>query len=284
MTDSKDKILNVKFTCANEDDGLFIVDIIAKTTSLSKSLIKKVMANGSVFQTFKKNRKHVRKARTTAKAGDLLECYYDPNIDLDGIFEFNLLFETKNYGIYHKPAGAMTEGNNYGDKTSLIRYVEKLKRDVYLVNRLDREIEGLVLVAYNSRTQNFMQEMWREGVIKKYQAIVLGHLEGRGYFDKKINNKFTKTIFTCVDSKDNRSYIEIEAVTERKYQIRKHFADNGNPIIGDPIYGANNKNNNGLMLISYSLEFKDPHDQKHLKVELPKERMLFFPSGEDESE
>lgn len=275
MNDKNNKVMNFKFTCEKEDDGLPVVDIIAQTTSLSKSLVKKLMANGSVFQTFKNNRKHVRKARKTAKAGDLIECYYDPTINLDFNFEFNLLFETKNYGIYHKPAGAMSEGNNYGDRTSLIRHVEKIKRDVYLVNRLDREIEGLVLVAYNSRTQNFMQEMWRENVVKKYQAVVLGRIRDQGFFDKKINNKFTKTIYTCIDVVDNRSYVEIKAVTERKYQIRMHFSDNGHPIIGDPIYGEHNKNSKGLMLISYSLEFEDPHDQRQIKVELPQDRMLF---------
>ena len=147
----------IKFTCEKEDDRTLIVDVIAKNSLLSKSLIKKIMMNGSVFQTFKGKRRKVRKAKDTVKMGDIVECFYDPAIDFDIEFEFNLLHETANYGIYHKPAGAMSEGTNFGDKTSLLRHVEKIKRYVFLVNRLDRETEGLVLIAYNSKHKTYFK-------------------------------------------------------------------------------------------------------------------------------
>ena len=208
--------------------------------------------------------------------GDLLECYFDPTIDFDKELEFKLIFETANYGIYHKPAGARSEGTNYGDKTSLIRHVEKLKRYVFLVNRLDMEIEGLMVVAYNSKTQNLLQEMWREKAIKKYQGIVLGKIAGPGFFDEKINNKFAKTSYTPVKSTENRTYVDIELATERKNQIRIHFSNAGHPLIGDPIYGENNKNKKeGLKLLSYSLEFIDPHTQMPVKAMIPAENLLF---------
>jgi len=266
----------IKFTCAAEDDGVLLVDTVAKNSSLSKSLIKKLMVNGSVFQCFKgRKRKNARKAKNTVKSGDMIECYYDPSIDLDQEFQFNVIYENQNYGIYHKPSGAMTEGTNFGDKTSLFRHVEKRKRYAYLVNRLDRETEGLVVVAYNSKTQNLLQQMWRDGVVKKYQGIVLGKISGSGVLDKMINNKVSKTTYTCTETVNNHTHVEIELATERKNQIRIHFADMGNPIIGDPIYGEHNKNRKGLQLISYSLEFTDPQSSKEIKAVLPKERLLF---------
>ena len=45
--------------------------------------------------------------------------------------------------------------------------------------------------------------------------------------------------------------------------------------MGDPIFGKNNKNAEGLKLISYCLEFIDPHTKKRVKVELSKDRLLF---------
>lgn len=266
----------IKFTCKDEDTGTLVVDTIAKNSELSKSLIKKLMVNGSVFQTFKSNRRRVRKAKNTNKSGDLIECYYDPSIDFDKEFTFNLVHETSNYGIYHKPAGARSEGTNYGDKTSLIRHVEKLKRYVFLINRIDMEVEGLVVVAYNSKTQNLLQQMWRNDVLKKYQGIVLGHLEGSGTFEDKINNKFAKTTYNCVKQALKSTFVEIELATERKNQIRIHFSNAGYPVMGDPIYGENNKNKrDGLKLVSYGLKFIDPHNQKEVDVSIPKENLLF---------
>ncbi len=276
MANQNLKKQSVKITCKEEDNGLLLIDIVSKRSDLSKSLLKRMMVNGYVFQTFKSSRKNVRKARHTVRTGDIIECFYDPSIDFDQEFDYPLLYETPNYGVYHKPAGAPTEGTNYGDKTSLIRHVQRLKKYVFLINRLGREVEGLIVVAYNSKSQNMLQTIWRDGVTKKYQAIVLGQLEGSGSFEAEINNKFSKTNYSCFEHRGKTTLVDIEPATERKNQIRIHFANNGYPIIGDPLYGENNKNKrDGLKLISHSIEFLDPHNSKRVKVELSKERLLY---------
>ena len=264
-----------KVRCSEKDSGKLLVDVLAEKSKFSKSQIKKMMVDGSVFQTFKNSRKHARKARITVKQDDIIECYFDPSVDHDQVFEFSALFETANFGIYHKPAGAMSEGTNYGDKSSLIRHVQRLKKYVYLINRIDRETEGLVVVAFNSKSQNLLQEMWRDGVTKKYQAIVMGEMSGAGTFEAKINKKTTLTHYRCIETVNNETMVEIELATERKHQIRIHFSDHGHPVMGDPIYGQHNKNKEGLKLISYGLKLTDPHTKKIIDIELPQERLLF---------
>ena len=266
---------SVEYTCSEKDDGKLLVDVLEQHSKYSKSHIKKMMTDGSVFQTFKGSRKPARKARITVKKGDVIECYYDPKLELDENFEFELLHETPNFGIYLKPAGAMTEGTNYGDKSSLIRHVQRQKKYVYLVNRIDREAMGLIVVAYNSKSQNLLQEMWKDGVLKKYQAIVMGKMEGGGTIETKINKKPTLTKFKCIASDGETTNVEIELATERKHQIRFHFNDQGHPVMGDPIYGQHNKNKDGLKLISYALCFKDPHTGKNMSVELEEDKKLF---------
>lgn len=265
----------VKVRCSEAHNGKLLVDVLAENSKFSKSQIKKMMVDGSVFQIFKGSRKHARKARLTVKQDDVIECYFDPSIDHDIDFDFKTLFESSNFGIYHKPAGAMTEGTNYGDKSSLIRHVQKLKKYVFLINRLDREIEGLVVVAFNSKSQNMLQEMWRDGVQKRYQAIIMGEMTGSGTIEAKINKKPTITKYHCVESENNETRVEIELLTERKHQIRIHFSDQGYPVMGDPIFGQHNKNNEGIKLLSYGLKFKDPHSQKLIDIELDKSRLLF---------
>lgn len=275
MTHETPKAQIVKFTCNKEDDGKLLVDVIAENSSLSKSLIKKLMVFGAVFQSFKGNKVRARKAKRTLKAGDAIECYFDPKIDIEQEFEFKSLYENKYYGIFHKPAGALTEGTSYGDKISLCRHVEKFKKSIYLINRLDKETEGLVVIAFDSKTQNLLQTMWRNEVTKKYQAIILGELEGEGEFDNPVNDKFSHTHYQCIKTENNQTYVDVTVKTERKHQIRIHFSHDGHPIMGDPIYGKNNKNKEGLKLISYLIEFKDPYSKAPIKVLLPQERMLF---------
>ncbi len=265
----------IKFTCTPEEDGRLLVDLIAEKSDLSKSLIKKLMMAGAVFQTTNNKRQRFRKAKRFTKTNDIVECYYDPKIDLDEFYEFTTLYESTYYGIYHKPAGAMTEGTNYGDSISVYRHVEKNKRHAYLVNRLDKQTEGLVIIAYDSKTQNLLQTMWRNEVIKKYQAIVLGKLEGEGEFNRPINGKVSQTNYRCVSTDGNQTQVDITLITERKHQSRIHFADAGFPIMGDPRYGKKNKNKDGLQLVSYSLEFKDPYTNNQIKALLPKDRLLF---------
>jgi tRNA pseudouridine32 synthase / 23S rRNA pseudouridine746 synthase len=275
MTDESPQPKITKFTCDKDDAGKLLVDVLALKSSHSKSLIKKLMLYGAVHQTYKQKRKRIRKAKTTLNLGDVVECYFDPKIPLDLEYDFVILHETKHYGIYLKPAGTLSQGTDYGDKSSIFRHVEKLRRNAFLVNRLDKETEGLVIVAYDSRTQNFFQEMWKKGVIKKYQAIVLGELSGKGTFDYKINTKESTTHYECIKTIDNKTYVDISIETGRKHQIRIHFSTAGYPVIGDPKYGKGNKNRDGLKLISYLLEFKDPHTNKMVKVSLPKARHLF---------
>ncbi|MBT3981133.1 MAG: RluA family pseudouridine synthase [Bacteriovoracaceae bacterium] len=265
----------IKLTVKPADNGRLIVDVLAENSGLSKSLIKKLMMFGAVFQTYKNVRKRVRKAKMTLRGGDQLECYFDPKIDLNQSYEFKALHQTKHYGVYHKPAGAMSEGSNYGDGVSLLRFVEKNKRFAHMVNRLDKEVEGLVVIAYDSKTQNLLQSMWRQDVTKKYQAIVLGEIEGSAEFNLPINDKFSLTRYQCVKTHFGESYMDLSLATERKNQVRIHFSHAGYPVIGDPKYGENNKNREGLQLVSYLLEFVDPYTKQTVEVLLPKDRLLF---------
>ena len=270
-----DKPLKITFTTNPSDEDQLIVDTIANRTKLSKSLIKKLMSYGAVFQTIGKKRRRVRKAKSILKTDNYIECYFDPLIDLNQSFDFRCLYQNNRYGIYHKPMGALTEGNDYGDKTSLLRHVESEKRFAYVVNRLDIHTEGLVVIAFDTKTQNLLQSMWRNDVIKKYQAVVLGELEGSGEFDEKINNKFSLTKYESIDTDDKYSYLDLTMITERKHQARIHLANAGYPIMGDSKFGKNNKHNGGLELISYYIGFKDPYNQKQIEVFLPEKKLLF---------
>lgn len=270
------KAQTIKFSCSKADQHRTLVDLIEEKSTLSKSLIKKIMIYGGVYKVQpNKKRKRIRKAKTLAEAGDNIECYFDPKISLDQEFEFPVLLATKKYGVYLKPAGALSQGTNYGDRSSLIRTVEKERTKAYLVNRLDRETEGLVIVAYDAKTQQKFQEIWKEKVTKRYQAIVKGEWSGSGIIKAKVEGKKSETHYEVIKTEDGFSYVDVKIITGRKHQIRIHFADQGFPVMGDPKYGENNKNKDGMKLLAYQLEFEDPYSKKEITVTIPKGRFLF---------
>lgn len=275
MSNKAPKSKIIKFNCKQEENEKLIVDMIASRCDLSKIVIKKLMNFGAVFQTIKNSRKRARKAKSIARAGDLIECYFDPRIDLDQKYEFKKIYSTKYYGVFHKPVGAITEGNNFGDRISLLREAEKSKRFAHVVNRLDTETEGLILIAFDSRTQNSFQEMWRNQVVKSYQAIVEGEFPKEKNITDDISNKYSETNCELHSISEGQSNVIIKPVTERKFQIRTHLSRAGHTIIGDGKYSKKYKSSDSLKLVLTSLEFKDPLTRENVKVEISSDRMLF---------
>jgi tRNA pseudouridine32 synthase / 23S rRNA pseudouridine746 synthase len=249
MNDSKKE--RVSFICKASDEGKKVVDLIAEKSSLSKSLIKKLMTFGGVTQGFKGKKLRVRKAKALVKDGDKIECFFDPSIDLNESYDFKRLYKSKYFGIYLKPAGALSEGTQYGDQISLLRHVEVNKRFAYPVNRVDKEIEGPVVIAYDSKAQNILQQKWRNDVIKKFIVIVKGSMEGSGEIEFSINNKFTLTKYNCLKDLDGNTLVEVSLISERKNQIQIHFEKIGHRV---------------LEIRSYHLEFVDPYSKENIII------------------
>jgi tRNA pseudouridine32 synthase / 23S rRNA pseudouridine746 synthase len=270
FVESKPILLRKKLT-VTEGDPLVACDFISEKTGLSKALVKKVMTNGGAWQITGKRKNRLRKAKKDLKAGDKIEFYYDSSMPEIDTSEINCLFETRSYGVWFKPANVLSQGTKFGDLGSIQRHVEKLRgNDVYLVNRLDKETAGLIVLAYNPKAQRAFATIWSKKVKKYYQAIVLGHLEGEGEIDLDIEGKKAVTKYKSSKVLKNTTKIELEIITGRKHQIRIHLNSIGHPVMGDPKYGEGNKNREGLKLIASKLEFSDPFDKSKKSFQSPK--------------
>lgn len=245
------------------------VDFLAEHTGLSKSALKDAMVKGAVW--LKKEgqaKRRLRRATTELKAGDVIECHYDRELLQRGCPEARLMADLKRYSVWFKPAGMLTEGTLYGDYCALERYVEKTMapaRAVLLVHRLDRETPGLVLVAHDRGAAAALSALLqRHQVEKRYRAEVTGNvsvdLSGEGELNAPLDGKPAKTRYTVVgyDAERDATTLDVQIVTGRLHQIRRHFADAGFPVIGDPRYGRGNKDPRGLRLLSYRLAFRCP--------------------------
>lgn len=250
-----------------EGDPLILIDYLEYKTKLSKSTLKKVLNNGGVWlKKFKSSKlARIRRATTDLNLDSYVEFYYDEQFLNLKVPEAKVLLDKKEWGIWYKPAGLLSQGNEFGDHCTILRAVEKIKgpRHAYLVHRLDREAHGLIIVAYNDKAARFFSMKFQKGQIKKnYKIEVLGNVLTKfpnraGEINFKLDGKEAKTSFEVLEANEEKSILKVQIHTGRLHQIRRHFDQIGFPVMGDPKYGKGNKNKEGMKLLAYSLSFRD---------------------------
>lgn len=246
-------------------------DLLSVATGLSKTTVKDCLNKGAVWlnRTGKKQQR-IRKAKFMLLAGDRLSLYYDEAILNQPVPEPQCIAIEKEYSIWNKPAGLLSQGTKYGDHCSLLRFAEKAgvgTSAVHLVHRLDREAQGLVLLAHTSVAAAEFSALFRNGKIeKRYEAVVHGLLYSDNdilHIDQPLDGKPAGTVVTIVqhDEQLRQTSLDILLLTGRYHQIRRHLSGIGHPLVGDLRYGGK-RNAEGLKLKAYSLSFLCPFSRK----------------------
>ena len=248
-------------------------EVLQKSTSMNLDLLADAANKGAVW--LQKGGKgkilRIRSLDLQVSPEDKLVMYYDPRILIfPELTDAKCLLETLHYGIWLKPAGVLPQGTQVSDHTSLLRYVEKFKqKEAYLIHRLDRETEGLMIIGYTAEAAGKLSDLFQKNkVYKTYQAIVKGEIE-RGHkqtISEPLDGKVAITHFEALANGNGRSLLVVKIETGRLHQIRRHLEFIGNPIMGDPKYGRGNKNKDGLKLLAKSLSFQDPWTKKSVEI------------------
>src|SRR2546430_100715 len=191
-----------------------------------------------------------------------------------GAPRFKIIDETDDYIVVDKPAFLLIHPTKPDQRTTLWKELRELLAfeianggQVSIVNRLDRETSGVVLVAKTSAAaRRFGLLMQARRLHKEYLAIVWGwpdwetkivdapmdrqgkHQQSAIWLKQMIHPKGAEAItefhiekrFTRSTSSGNH-FALIRAIpkTGRTHQICVHLASLGHPVVGDKIYGPN---------------------------------------------
>lgn len=257
--------------------GQNALQILAEQTRLSKQKLKQAMSNGAVWLESPIGIHRLRRAKKTLNANDVLHLYYDETIQNTKPAAATLIADECEYSIWNKPSGMYSQGSKWGDHCTIYRWAEthlQPQRPAFLVHRLDRAANGLIILAHSKTMARTFSTMFQQReIIKRYRVTVEGEPELALPFtiDTDIDDKpaLSTIIEQQTDSTDaqssaskNWTRLTIEIVTGRKHQIRKHLSALGFPVVGDRLYGSSQKassaGDENLQLQSNYLKFTCP--------------------------
>jgi len=153
-----------------------------------------------------------------------------------------IIYQDKNVVVIDKPAGVNSDdfkGRGH---------------------RLDKNTSGILLIAKNKKSLDFLQEQFKKRKVKKiYLALIVGNLKGkrgrvetllgRSPKDRKKQKVYLPfepgaqgkrkavTEYKVLQRFKNYDLIEAEPKTGRKHQIRVHLSYISHPLAGDKMYG-----------------------------------------------
>ena len=209
----------------------------------------------------------------------------------------DILYEDNHLLVVNKHCGDLVQPDPSGESAledrikAFIKARDGKPGEVFLgvVHRIDRPVSGAVLFAKTSKALVRLNEMIREGRIRKvYWALTENRPEAESgellhYIlrDGKTNRsrafdaprpeaKQARLKYRMAGAGTNYTLLEVELLTGRHHQIRAQLAKIGCPIRGDLKYGARRSlPGGGISLHSRQVAFEHPVRREPVEVTAP---------------
>lgn len=180
-----------------------------------------------------------------------------------------IVYQDNNILVLEKPTGLLVHSTSAKNEYTLVDWliskypqIKKIKwpqkNRPGIVHRLDRDTSGLMVIAKNLKSYQWLKTQFKNRrVTKKYKVLVfgkvvpkkdvivssIGHgtkkmtaLQGKPAYTKYQVEKYFTTSLNTDPQHKILSLLIVEIKTGRTHQIRVHFKSTGHPVVGDQIY------------------------------------------------
>ncbi len=269
---------------------------------ISRSKIQNAIKNGKVLVNGE-----IKKSSYNLRLEDRIEF---ENLEPEKTISINpedisleVIWEDENMAVINKPSGMLTHPTFTETSGTLVnallyKFGQNLS-DVNgefrrgIVHRLDRNTSGLLMIAKNNKTHQYLTDLIKDhNLTKKYRAVL------KGYYPDEINvisepigrnNVDPKKMAVRADGKpsltkikvlehfaNEATFVELTLVTGRTHQIRVHCAYKNHPVYNDTLYGAGEGKvkTQEQVLQSFYLRFAKPFSQQIIELEIEPDEKL----------
>lgn len=219
-----------------------------------------------------------------------------------------ILYRDEHIVVIDKPANLLvhrSEIDRHETRFAIQILRDQIGQRVWPAHRLDRGTSGVLLFGLSAEIASTLGKQFEAGTVdKRYWAVVRGHPEELGSIDHALTRQRDAYEFqgerssqdaqpalthyrrlaqielpVCIDRYPSSRYalMELQPVTGRRHQLRRHLKHLAHPIIGDATYGKGKHNRyfgehlgcNRMLLACIELCFDHPVDRKRLKINAP---------------
>lgn len=276
----------------NENERIDVY-ISSQIEDLSRNSVQKLITDGNIMVNDKKIKSNYKiklndSIRIIMPEPEMLDVEPE-NILLD------IIYEDDDLAVINKPQGMVVHpapGHYSGTLVNGLMYHLKDLSSINgimrpgIVHRLDMNTSGLMLVAKNDKSHNFLAKCLKEHSINRiYYALVEGNIKndsgvidaplGRSDKDRKKrtvtykNSKNAITNYWVINRYGKYTLIKLKLETGRTHQIRVHMKYIGHPVVGDDVYGSKTIKFGlkGQLLHSKSVGFVHPTTKEYMEFE-----------------
>jgi tRNA pseudouridine65 synthase len=206
-----------------------------------------------------------------------------------------ILYQDAHYVAVDKPVGLLVHRSPIArDGVFVLQMLrDQLGQRVYPVHRLDRATSGVLLFGLSGEAAMRLAAAFSaRRVAKRYLAVARGWVDPAGMIDHPVadqdGNRAAQPAQTAyrrlavtelpfaVDRYPSARYslVEVEPLTGRRQQIRKHFKHISHHLIGDTTHGNGRHNRffrnrygiHRLLLMARRIEFDHPYCNRRVSV------------------
>ena len=222
--------------------------------------------------------------------------------------ELPILYRDEQIVVIDKPSGLLvhrSEIDRHETRFAIQILRDQIGQRVWAAHRLDRGTSGVLLFGLSKEIAAALGKQFEAGTVeKRYLAIVRGHPPAIGSINHALSRQHDPYEFRgersstepqpalthcrklaevelpfAVDRYPSSRYalLELEPVSGRRHQLRRHLKHIAHPIIGDATYGKGRHNRffvdhfgcHRLLLACTKLGFCHPTNNQRLEIKAP---------------